>query len=134
MQLVLLTFSLLTTVSFSQELDSTASKSFENFFGSDCPVDTMSEELSRNDYCFLDANKKQLSRIKKGDILWTVSLDVFDSSDYICMVIRPYSSNKKRKFVVFILAYKNEKEIGRMSIKFPSGKIIATTYKEIEIN
>jgi len=124
---IVLIYLLLPIVSYSQEPDSIKPKLFENFFGSDCPVDTMIESIGKNDQCILYAREYKLCRIKKDRIVWTIELDEFRSSDYICMVLRP-TSNKRKMSYVFILGYTNEAESVRKLVKFPSGKVLATKY------
>lgn len=115
-------------ISFSQEPDTLQSARFENFFGSDCPVDTMRIEVAPNDFCVLYSNSYQLCRLKKNKNIWAIRLNEFEKSDYICMVVRPTPSKKTKEYYIFIMAYKDEKEIGRKIVRFPSGKILKTTF------
>lgn len=124
MKKIIVFFLVLPFMIYSQDPDSSQVKKFENFFGSDCPVDTMSLEIAENDFCVLYANEFKVCRIKKNKIIWTIDLHNFEGADYLCMIVRP--STSKRKHLAFILGYKDEKEIGRKIIKFPSGKVIGT--------
>lgn len=113
MKRLLLTLLLAPLISFSQEPITSGAEKPENFFGSDCTADTMSVEISPHDFCVLDANSYQLTRVKKGKTIWSADLNEFSGSDYMCMLVRPSSTLKKKEYIVFILAYTNERETAR---------------------
>jgi len=114
---------------FSQETDTLKPNRFENFFGSDCPMDTVKIVISKNDYCFFYTKQFKLSRIKNEEIKWSIDLDEFQKSDYICIIQLNRKLNRKGKYrtkkrIVCILGYRNAIEIKRRLIKLPSGKFV----------
>lgn len=108
----------------SQNKESTKPKEFENFFGSDCDSDTLEKFCGRDDKSVLYKNDLKISRIKKGEIKWTISLSDLKKGD--CILLKTLSSkeNLSKKHIVYILVISNNKEIDRKVIVYKSGKII----------
>lgn len=135
--LLIMALTLLSKTIFSQEQDSTTSKKFTNFFGSDCPQHTVIEEVRANEQCVLYATEYKLCRIKNNKIRWTLDLNEFRLSDncpscnHVCMVVFHSAPPLKRKRTVCILGYdKDFIEVGRMIVSFPSGRVVAKRLNE----
>lgn len=123
-----LVFLFLPIFAFSQQPDSRESKMGTTIFGSDCESNTMTVTLDNDGVCVLDAEANKFYRIKKERVVWEVNLSEFGNADYMCLVI--HQSSSKRKYSIFILAYKNENEIGRKLVQYPSGKVLSTTLSD----
>jgi hypothetical protein len=132
-KLIVYLFLLSSFSSFSQEPDSIKPRVFENFFGSDCPTDTLIQPIVKNDLCIVYSNEYKICRVKNGRVRWTVDLHEFGNVTPVCMIMRLSPQKIKKSRFVLIAVYLNFKEIGRKLIKISSGKVMVSTYKYSEL-
>ena len=118
--ILLLAILIFSSYSFTQNTDSLKPKTFENFFGSNCDVDTLTESFGKHSRIVLFSNEYKLCKFKKEKLVSTISLLEFSESDYLCMMLIPKSYKSKKKHYAVIFSYKNDEEIGREMIEYPS--------------
>lgn len=119
-QLTILLF--LPFCSFSQEKEGRTPKRFEPIFGSGCEIDTLIEDIGKDDQLILYSNELKLVRIKKGRIVKTFDLSEFKKGDEICMMVKTPDRNKQKHKLAMIIVHRPNGEIAEKLFKFPSGK------------
>jgi hypothetical protein len=119
-----LLLSALPLLSWSQENDTIQKKQFENFFGSPCDADTITETIGGYWTLSLYSNEGKLCLYKKEKLKWTVKIADLGVYDSFCLLVNDEIKGQRLTGNAIVFGYIKDVEEKRMIANLRNGRIL----------